>query len=596
MKRIVAISAVLIAGLPLFGQMQSIPMQLPVPATYTPTKLDLYTAYCGLWRTDASYQSTIRLSNQLSISPIDATVTLYRTDGTPYQLPIVHLTRSGVKTVNVNQALATMPDSVAAHLSSYGSASVSYRYDWQGTVLSTMSILDVVRSLEYDYHFQFPASPSSPPSTTNVEGPIWSYSQQTEVFLSLANTSGQPANVSLSILDANGNAQSTQQLVVAPKNTLMQHLLPPATGNGGIRVVSNAPPDALLLSAGLEDVAHGYSAQLPLASLPDAASQPSDNSAASVGLMVGAQDPMMGFPSGIRFTPYAYLRNNGTTPVQLYTQAMYMQGGRAQSLALPSIVINPHQTKQLDVSGAIQRLGLNGEMTLVFSYHGQPDALLTTTGSINESGSYVFAVEPRAVGGQCNGKSSTYWRTDGGFDTMYSIWNSKAEPEDLVINFQYGDAQSYLYPVHLDANGMAMLDIKEIVAKAQPDANGHLLPQDATEGSLVIENVAGHKVPMSIVMSGGIYNPLKATCGPITETCNGCTTYWAAANPFGTAIGLPPTQMASGCTMYNGVNDGYTGNWSSGSPAIISISTGGSATPVGAGSTPACGCNVKLAS
>ena len=59
----------------------------PAPAPYTPTKLDEYDAYCAVWRTDATFHSTVRLKNSLDTSAISATVTLYMADGTPYVLP-----------------------------------------------------------------------------------------------------------------------------------------------------------------------------------------------------------------------------------------------------------------------------------------------------------------------------------------------------------------------------------------------------------------------------------------------------------------------------------------------------------------------------
>ena len=87
---------------------------------------------------------------------MDATVTLFMKDGTPYLLAPVHLQPSGVATVNINSALNNAPASIQPHLSTFGSASVSYRYDWQGVVYASMSIMDTVRSLEYTFPFMFP--------------------------------------------------------------------------------------------------------------------------------------------------------------------------------------------------------------------------------------------------------------------------------------------------------------------------------------------------------------------------------------------------------------------------------------------------------
>jgi hypothetical protein len=96
------------------GGLAAAQVNRPAPTAYTPTKLDEYTAYCALWRTDATFQSTIRLTNLLDVSPIDAAITLYMADGTPYALPVVHLAKAGVATVEVNAALAQAPMSFLA--------------------------------------------------------------------------------------------------------------------------------------------------------------------------------------------------------------------------------------------------------------------------------------------------------------------------------------------------------------------------------------------------------------------------------------------------------------------------------------------------
>ena len=168
----------------------------PAPVPYTPRALNEYDAYCPVWRTDATFHSTVRLKNSLDVSPIDATVTLYMADGNPYVLPTVHLARGGVATVDVNAALAQAPLSVRPHLSQFGSASVKYNYDWQGVVQASMSILDLTRSLEYMPSFVFPAKPSltdqanAAPAQTS-DGLWWRYALSSAGWVALANTTDQ---------------------------------------------------------------------------------------------------------------------------------------------------------------------------------------------------------------------------------------------------------------------------------------------------------------------------------------------------------------------------------------------------------------------
>jgi hypothetical protein len=577
------------------GGRSTVPPYNP-PTVYTPTKMNLYTSFCGLWRTDQSYASTIRLSNQLSISPMDATVTLYMKDGTPYVLAPVHLQTSGVATVNVNTALSGAPASIQPHLSSFGSASVSYRYDWQGVVFASMSIMDTVRSLEYTYPFMFPmaeqmgagASAGAMNSTT-LEGLHWGYSAQSSVFLSLSNATQQPLNVSLSLLDGDGNVTVGESLVIPSLNTVLMTGLPTSTTPGGVQVAWNGDEDALAVLGGIEDAKYGYSENVRFAAVP--ASGPAgpttvQTTLASPGIMVGAQDPMMGFPANLSFQPYGYFRNIGGQPMTLSGQIFYTKGGQAGSLPLPATALPPHSSLSLPLQSMIQGLGLNGAITLVVSYSGQAGALLASTGSVDTTGNYVFAVPAHAAAASA-GKTSVFWTTANGFDTMYSIWNPASQAQPLLATFQLGNGQTYLYPVTVPALGTAMIDVKEIAAMGTPDSNGNTLPLSVTQGRVSFSAASGKPTdPMNVVIGGGIYNPAKAVCGNTCETCDGCCSFQITPDPATVPAGVL-TQLYVQCPWTTGALYDYTesSSWSSGNSSVVVFDSPGLASPQDPGST-----------
>jgi hypothetical protein len=417
-------------------QAQAIPPYDP-PKIYTPTKLAVFTARAGLWRTDHSFESTIRLSNQLAISPIDANVTLFMADGTPYLLPPVHLERSGVATVSINSALANAPTALLPHMSDYGSASVSYRYDWQGAVYSSLSMLDVPRSLQYSAPFVFPMASGqarSAPATV-MHGLVWSYSETSTYFVSFANSSQRAIKVSLATISQSGYTKNKEVFVIPPKQTLLKTKTAAEDGItagavGGVEIVFDGASDALDIAGGIEDAEHGYSANLPLAmAASDAAQTVASQTLASTGIMVGKPDPMMGFPPDLRFRPYAYFRNISSTPLRVLPQ-IYLGGSDRAPRPLPDMVVLPHQSVELKFPSEVANW--NGGITLAYSYQGPANSLLAATGAVDQSGSYVFAVEPR-VTGQSVSKSSVFWSTAGAFDTMYSIWNPTQGSQEITM-------------------------------------------------------------------------------------------------------------------------------------------------------------------
>jgi len=109
---------------------------------------------------------------------------------------------------------------------------------------------------------------------------------------------------------------------------------------GGMEITYGGDPESVLFSGGLEDDQAGYSAALLLSMammhMPgEKHAQPGSCTVASTGLMVGAPDPMEGFPAGIRFSLFGFARNAGTAPLILHGLINYMGKAGPRSVALP---------------------------------------------------------------------------------------------------------------------------------------------------------------------------------------------------------------------------------------------------------------------
>jgi len=80
---------------------------------------------------------------------------------------------------------------------------------------------------------------------------------------------------------------------------------------GGLQVQYSGGTEDVMLASGIEDDAAGFSAKLPMAMpmMSGSCGKTGSFQFASVGIMNGPADTMMGFPTGTIFTPYAYFRN-----------------------------------------------------------------------------------------------------------------------------------------------------------------------------------------------------------------------------------------------------------------------------------------------
>ncbi len=504
-------------------------------------------------------------------------------DGTPYVLPQVHLAMSGIEEVDLNAALAQAPSAVQAHISSFGSVSVSYRHDWQGVLVPTMSILDVSRSLGYAPPFVFPAkawpenAASAPPWQT-YEGLWWRYGAGSAGFVALANTTDKAIGIELGVSGLKSPAG--RSLTLGAHRTAMIDLKDFFAGDdariGGVRIVYQGPWGAVHVAGGLEDAAKGFSTDLPLILRVPSTETPGPRQRASVGVMVNQQDPLLNFPGSVSFIPYAFFRNVSTAPKTLHFGLYYMEGRNVKSLPLPDLALQAGEAQELPIGSAMVKQPQIQDINLSFSYDGYWGDILAGVGSIDQTGNYVFPVPPKSVykGGA---RASAYWLAEGGFDTMYTVWNPEPEAQELLLTLKYGSTgESYKLPLTLEPFASAMIDIGELVRTRQLDQDGRLLPQEVKRGSLLVSSPANDPGDaIDVVLSGGIYNPTKATCSPRCNTCQGFTNITCSPTSF-----TIPVNGQQGLTYGYSYSSGgwyslaYGASWSSGAPGVMTVQNG----------------------
>ena len=99
----------------------------------------------AFWRTDHTFQASIRITNNLEIASLSVTPVLYMADGTPYKLAAINIPKLSVATVDINEALSAAPPQIASHLSTYGSAALIYTWRWQAAISGSIVNLDIPR-------------------------------------------------------------------------------------------------------------------------------------------------------------------------------------------------------------------------------------------------------------------------------------------------------------------------------------------------------------------------------------------------------------------------------------------------------------------
>lgn len=565
-----------------------VPPLLPQPAQWhspaTPRSV-----VGGLWRTDANYKSAIYIHNGVQASPLHVIPVLYVSNGTRLALPEVTLEPTGIAVVDINAALQQQGIAAWATLSGY--VEVDYQWPWDALCVTVRNVDPIHSEL---FNFGLGAGPQNHAEgqsahLNTIEGLWWKHERNVSGFVAVSNMSAEPINATLEVSDAAARSLGAHALAIPPHETNLFNLLElqsAATANGGIRVTWEGHGDELAVNGGLEDPAIGYSANIPLRPLEQSAAAPAPRTYAELGLMTGAADPMMRFPVNTTFTPYSVLRNASAQTISATPTLWWMQGGAARSARLPQVAIAPYHSVDLAVPALLAAAGLahfNGEVNLALDVQGPPRQLLLAGGSVDQSGTYVFAVTPIAIL-ESVGKTAGYWSTGNGDDTMVTLWNPADEGQDFAFRLFFSGGR-YTLPVHLEPRATSMLNLSDVVNSGIPDAEGNRIPAGLHEGAAELTGSLGGGQHILVAMDLGTYNVQKATCGnQYCITCQGATTSWITADPFSVAV-TSSSQLTFKVQYHTGQQYDYTssGTWSSSDTSLATVSAG-LVNGVGAGS------------
>jgi hypothetical protein len=551
-----------------------------------------HTAFSGFWRTDGGFVAKMRIKNALVTGPLEVAPILYMADGTEYQLPTVTVPNSGVISININQALAQAPASVITHLSSFGSASLTYRHASGGHLIASISMQDTSRSLVLAYPFtESPISRKRPsPSPTVWEGVWWKHDAGVQGFLSVSNATDHETQAKVRLISPSGTFAEPRIVSLKAHSTQMLSLENVQGGlgangeAGGIRVEHSSEAGAIAIAGGLLNVKEGYSANIPFVETMGFEAGPV--TLGSAGIMVGKPDPMMRFPSETMFTPYLVLRNATAKSLPVALQISYMTQDSPVSKQVTEN-LGPGATKRVNLPSLLQTLGMkdfSGSINIGASYMGFSSDLMMASGSVDQTGNYVFEVQPQALS-STHKKLGNYWDLDAGSNTMYSMWNPTDKPQKVVVTLHYDNGSAkYKIPVQIGPQSSVMLDLKNIIESNAPDADGNVFPANTSEGGATIESADGPTGQMNLIISGAVFNVVTGTCFGCCVPCCGVSDVYL--DPSSDVCAVGNTQQFQAVEEDCEGSDTYTtgGTWSSSNTGVMTVNSTGLMSAVGPGS------------
>ncbi len=550
---------------------------------------------------DSTTKSTVYMRNSNELVPLTVTPVLYLSNGRRIALPQLVVEPGLTATISLGDALQALNIAPYAPLTGYVALEYTSSYD---PVCATVVSVDAVHSTVFTYGFR-PTSPvpmtqaallhKPPPEDANtvrqVQGVWWKHHQGVRGFVSLSNFSDADVQANLVTTGAAGKQIATYPVIIPAHNTQvvdLPELKLPGEASGGVDLTYTGAKDSLLVSGALEDAATGYSAEMTMHLHSAKASATKVSTFSELDLMTGAADPMMLFPARTVFTPYSVVRNVRADPAVLTPELFWMQAGAMHRKLLSAMTVAPGASTQLDIKSVMSQASMsdfNGSFNLTLQTSSLPESLLLASGSIDQTGTYVFQIEPHLVN-ESVAKSVSYWSTANGNNTMMAIWNPADEPQDYSLTLHFKGGQ-YTVPVHLDSRATYSLDLASLIQNQVPDASGAVIPLTVTEGSAKLTGIHAENEAILGDISAGTFNVKKATCSGYCQICDGYINAAVASEAFDMEIfGQYTISVQTNTGVPYVLPSSEVTNWSSNNTNIAIIASyTGLATGVNYGST-----------
>ncbi len=427
-------------------------------------------------------------------------------------------------------------------------------------------------------------------ASSKLLGTWWLPSHKGNVLLAISNTSDSEVTVAVRADGALPAHAGIVTIELQPHETRLLDVQRDFFGKsrgmsrfGGISLEHSGPAGAVLARGFAQETAKGYSLAV----------QFSDPQKSKTSGYQGA-GLRLGTAGGDALTPVAVAYNAGDTEAIVTGRLPYTTtDGLTAYVTLPDIHLEPGETEEIDVAGAIKDAGMPQEVTgagLEFEFSSAPGNVQMTALSVGGNGNQVFRLPLWDVAAQRSATGGYPWFIDGSSSTVVYLKNATAERQEYTLRVGF-DGGEYLVGVKsIEPRQTLTFDIGELRDKQVPDDNGVTIPLTAHRGQ-IIWSVYG---PDGLAMIGRSEqaDALKGVSN--NYACVSCCpdSYVSAkVEPVSASVGVSGTvtyvakEQRSTC---NGQPAGWYSvgaTWSSLNTSVATVSSGGVATGAAPGTT-----------
>jgi hypothetical protein len=430
-----------------------------------------------------------------------------------------------------------------------------------------------------------------------LSGLWWNVSGGRDAKFMVSNTSGNSVTADV-FLDFLGQHQTSTPLSFIPHETKVLSLTQmladlnvsaSSAPQGGITIIQRGATPSLIAQGKILDPATGFSTTLdfPLPQVQNVSALHAS------GVPIGAPTSDSAFANTGTFLPHVIVRNLLASPQSVMITAEYPGAKATEQIALAPISVAAYSTVDQPLDYVLNELSAAVPYCSIrIQYSGPPGSVMAQVSSVEQKSDMVIDSRLANEGDGWAGSGGHPWHLDGQTDSVLFLTDMGDQSAHIGLQIHASGVQYNVINVLLNAHETRAINIRQLRDAQKPDLYGNVLPAGATDGSVLW--VRADNVPVMgrlVVMqtNGGTASSYDCTLCQCPLRVTGTT---LATSPATYTLAPELTQQVSAvATEADCYGNNYpvdvtsSSSWNSGNTAVATMSGGGLATGVGAGST-----------
>jgi hypothetical protein len=225
-----------------------------------------------------------------------------------------------------------------------------------------------------------------------------------------------------------------------------------------IRVVSSGSPGDVNVAGALVDAKERYAGRVRF---NDLAHGEHSRVLRAQFLLLGPQEPALGFSSDALFTARCAVRNATESAKIIRPRVKWLENGATRTADLPTLRLQPREVRVLGLAAAQARGEIPASFhfgALEISYEGEPGPVIAQLTSVEQKTGLVL--DTSMTSHESHAIAGMEWSIDGQDRTLLSVTNAASRSDTLTVQL-FSDGRTIdLPPLDLARGAMALLDLR----------------------------------------------------------------------------------------------------------------------------------------